>query len=288
MDADDLALVDNKYTFTDQARSLGLSVPKSFYITSREQLLNFNFDNERRPYICKSILYDWLDRAVQTKLPLPTRKETMEYVNELPISEECPYILQEYITGKEYCTHGTCLDGQLTLFNCCPSSPWQINYKHVDQPEVLQWCTKLVRELNLTGHASFDFIISDDDGKPYGIECNPRVHSAITAFYNQSNLARAYFQPPLSTPIIPLASARETYWLPHELWRFFRNLRTPKKSLISLKRILSGKEAIWSWDDPLPFLLHYHVHIVYLLLDNLRPSMIRFFNKIDCCIGELA
>ena len=281
-------MVDNKYTFTDQARSIGLSVPKSFYVTSREELLNFNFANERRPYICKSIVYDWLDRAVHVRLPLATREETIEYINRLPVSEECPYILQEFITGEEFCTHGTCLDGCLTLFNCCPSSPWQLNYKHVDNPEILQWCTKFVRECDLTGHASFDFIVSDDDGKPYGIECNPRVHSAITAFYNQSNLARAYFRPPLSTPILPLANARETYWLPYELWRIFYNIRTPEKSLISLKRILFGKEAIWSWKDPLPFLLHYNVHFVYLLLDNLRPNMVRYFTKIDCCIGELA
>jgi hypothetical protein len=287
MNADEIALVDNKYTFTDTAQSFGLPVPKSFCITSRQQLLDFNFDNERRPYVCKSIMYDWLDRGINTRLPRSTRAETIKYINRLPISEECPYILQEFITGEEYCTHGTCLDGQLTLFTCCHSSAWQINYKHVDHPEILQWCTKYVRELKLTGHASFDFIVSDDDGKPYGIECNPRVHSAITVFYNHPNAADAYFRPGPSKPIIPLPTARETYWLPHELWRLFRNIGS-RKSLESLKRIFSGKEAIWSWDDPLPFLLHYHTHIVYLLLDNLRPGFVRFFRKIDCCIGELS
>jgi hypothetical protein len=284
MNVDEIALVDNKYRFTDQARSIGLLVPKSFYITSRQQLLDFNFDAEHRPYICKSIMYDWLDRAANIKLPRSTRNETIEYINRLPISEECPYILQEFISGEEYCTHGTCLDGKLTLFNCCHSSSWQLNYKHIDHPEILQWCTKYVQELNLTGHASFDFIVSDDDRKPYGIECNPRVHSAITAFYNQPNVADAYFHPSPSSPILPLSTARETYWITHELWRIIRN----QGLFQSLKRIIFGKEAIWSWNDPLPYLLHYHIHIVYLLLDNLRPSRVRFFHKIDCCLGELS
>jgi hypothetical protein len=288
MNVDEIALVDNKYRFTNTARSFGLSVPKSFYITSRRQLLNFNFNNEHRSYICKSIIYDWLDRTENIKLPRSTRIETIEYINRLSISKEYPYILQEFIQGEEYCTHGTCLDGELTLFTCSHSSAWQLNYKHVEHPEIFQWCTTYIRQLKLTGHASFDFIVSNDDGKPYGIECNPRVHSAITAFYNHPNIADAYFRSDLSTPLIPLPTARETYWITHELWRIFRNIGSIKKSFQSLKKIFFGKEAIWSWDDPLPFLLHYHVHLVYLLLDNLRPSYVRFFHKIDCCLGELS
>ena len=288
MTVDDVALVDNKFTFTDKARSLGLAVPKSFLLTSRQQLIDFNFDNERRPYICKSIMYDWLDRSTMTKLPRPTRAETIAYANALPISSDCPYILQEFIQGDEYCTHGTCLDGKLTLFTCCHSSPWQLNYKHIEYPQIFDWSTKYVQALNLTGHASFDFIVSNDDRQPYGIECNPRVHSAITAFYNHPNLADAYFRPGPSSPFVPLPSARETYWLPYELWRLFRNIGSGKKVLKSFQTIIHGKEAIWSWNDPLPFLLHYHVHIVYLLLDNLRASRGRYFAKVDFCIGELS
>jgi D-alanine-D-alanine ligase-like ATP-grasp enzyme len=67
-----------------------------------------------------------------------------------------------------------------------------------------------MKQLNLTGHASFDFIVSDDDGKTYGIECNPRVHSVMTEFYNQPNVAVAYFRTSPSTPILPLPIARET------------------------------------------------------------------------------
>ena len=288
MTVDNVALVDNKYTFTDKARSLGLPVPKSYLVTSRRQMLDFDFENESRPFICKSILYDWLDRGAITTLPRATRADTIAYIHELPVSEECPYILQEYIQGDEYCTHGTCMDGKLTLFTCCHSSAWQLNYKHVEHPAILEWSTRYVQALNLTGHASFDFIVSHDDGKAYGIECNPRVHSAITAFYNQPNVADAYFQPGPSKAIVPLSTARETYWLTHELWRGLRNIRSMKKVCQSVQRIVNGKEAIWSGDDPLPFLLHYHVHIVYLLLDNLRPSRGRYFAKIDCCIGELS
>ena len=288
MNVDDLVFVNDKYAFIDKARSLGLAVPKSFLITSRNQLLDFDFNNKNCLYICKSTRHVHLNQRLAIKLPRPARFETVEYINRLSISEDCPYILQEFISGKEYCAHGTCINGELRLYTCSHSSSSQLNYKHIDLPDILEWCTHYIREVKLTGHISFDFIVNDTDEKPYAIGCNPYVNSAITAFYNHPNIVDAYFPPGPSSSIVPLPTARLTYWLPHELWNIFRNIRSIKKSIGSLKIIFSGKEAIWSWDDPLPFLLHYHIHFLYLLFENLFSRRVRFFNKIDCCMGELA
>lgn len=287
MDSDDLRVIDNKFTFVDQARSIGLAVPRSFLITSKQQLIDFDFTKERRPFICKRIFYDWLDRTIIVKLPRGTRAETLSYIDKLYITEDNPYVLQEYIQGDEYCTHGTCLDGNLTLYTCSTSSSWQLNYKHVNHQQILNWCKKYIRSMKITGHASFDFIVSQDDGKAYAIECNPRMHSAITSFYNHPNIADAYFRPAPPKIIQPSSDAREIYWLPHELWRLLSSIYSWKKVRNVFETVYRGREAIWALDDPLPFLLHYHVHLVYLLLDNLRFSRGRYFSKIDCCIGEL-
>jgi hypothetical protein len=286
MNIEDMICVNNKYTFVDKARSLGLSVPKSFLITSRQQLIDFDFMTERCLYICKSAISNHLHKQPMIQLPQSTVIETIEYINKLSINEDCPYILQELISGKEYSTHGTCIDGELTLFTCTQSSSSQLNYKHIHHPAIFEWCTQYIRSLKLTGHISIDFIVSDNDGKAYAIACHPHVNSAITAFYNHPNLVDAYFPSELSSSIVPLSSARLIYWLPHEVWNIVRNIRSLKKSFQSLKTIFYGKEAIWSRDDPLPFLLHYHIHILYLLLDNLFSKHVRFFNKIDCCIGR--
>lgn len=56
----------------------------------------------------------------------------------------------------------------------------------------------------------------------------------------------------------------------------------------TLTRIFAGKEAVWAWDDPLPFFLHYHIHFWYLLLDNLFSRHVRFFNTMDCAAGTLS
>ena len=52
------------------------------------------------------------------------------------ISADDPWILQEFVEGQEYCTHGTVRDGRLQVYGCCESSAFQINYAHVDKPEI--------------------------------------------------------------------------------------------------------------------------------------------------------
>ena len=53
------------------------------------------------------------------------------------------------------------------------------------------------------------------------------------------------------TRITPAAGRRPTYWLYHELWR----LLTGPDLRARLRVIRRGKDAIFDWADPLPFLL---------------------------------
>src|SRR6201999_3280469 len=99
------------------------------------------------------------------------------------ISPTNPWLLQEVITGEEYCTHSTVRDGQITVYGCSASSAFQVNYQHLDRPEIHFWVKQFVSRLGLTGQVSFDFV-EGPDGHPYAIECNPRAHSAITMFHD--------------------------------------------------------------------------------------------------------
>ena len=277
-------MLDDKFAFSEKARSFGLSVPKSFKITNPEQVLNFDFSNETRKYILKSIPYDSVRRLNLTKLPCDTPEEMATFVNSLPISEDKPWIMQEFIPGKEYCTHSTVRDGELRLHCCCESSASQVNYENVDKPEIMQWVSCFVKELRLTGQASFDFIQAED-GTVYAIECNPRTHSAITMFYNHPGVADAYLgKEPLSEPLQPLPTSKPTYWLYHEFWRL-KEVRSWSQLQTWAKNIVRGKDAIFDISDPLPFLTVHHWQIPLLLLDNLRQ--LRGWIKIDFNIGKL-
>lgn len=283
-EADITKMLDDKFAFSQKARSLGLSVPKSFQITHPQQVLDFDFSNEKRKYILKSIPYDSVRRLNMTKLPCDTPEETAVFVKSLPISEEKPWIMQEFIPGKEYCTHSTVRNGELRLHCCCESSAFQVNYENVDQPVILQWVNHFVKELGLTGQASFDFIQAED-GSIYAIECNPRTHSAITMFYNHPGVADAYLsKEPFAEPLQPLPDSKPTYWLYHEVWRL-NEIRSLKQLQTWISNIVRGKEAIFDVNDPLPFLMVHHWQIPLLLLENL--CKLKGWVRIDFNIGKL-
>lgn len=283
-DADITKMLDDKFAFSEKARSLGLSVPKSVRITDLQQVLDFDFSNEKRKYILKSIPYDSVRRLNMTKLPCDTPEETAAFVKSLPISEEKPWIMQEFIPGQEYCTHSTVRNGELRIHCCCKSSAFQINYENIEQPEILQWVNHFVKELGLTGQASFDFIQAED-GSIYAIECNPRTHSAITMFYNHPGVADAYLsKEPFTEPLQPLLDSKPTYWLYHEVWRL-NEIRSWKQLQTWIRNIVQGKDAIFDVYDPLPFLMVHHWQIPLLLLENLRK--LRGWIRIDFNIGKL-
>ncbi|MBD2463486.1 ATP-grasp enzyme [Oscillatoria sp. FACHB-1407] len=283
-DAETIQMLDDKFAFAEQARSLSLTVPKTYRMTSPEQVLNFDFSNEKRKYILKSIPYDAKHRLDLTKLPCETPEATASFVNRLPISEAKPWILQEFIPGQEYCTHSTVRDGRSTLYCCCESSAFQVNYQQVDKPEIAAWIERFLSAVPGYGQASFD-LIQAEDGTVYAIECNPRTHSAITMFYNHPGVAAAYLDPQApSEPLRPLTSSKPTYWLYHELWRL-NEVRSLKQLQRWINTIWQGKEAIFRVDDPLPFLMVHHWQIPLQLLDSLRKF--KRWIRIDFNIGEL-
>ncbi|NJN86799.1 MAG: ATP-grasp enzyme [Leptolyngbyaceae cyanobacterium SL_7_1] len=272
--------LDDKYEFSVLAASLGLAVPESYRITQPQQVLDFDFSKQKQPYILKSIPYDSVRRLNLTQLPCDTSLETAAFVQTLPICEHTPWIMQAFIPGQEYCTHSTVRHGKLQLHCCCQSSAFQVNYEMVDKPEIEAWVRQFVGGLKLTGQVSFDFIQSED-GSVYAIECNPRTHSAITMFYNHADVARAYLENDF--PVIqPLEASRPTYWLYHEIWRLVTH---PTQIGQRLQIIAKGKDAIFDWSDPLPFLMVHHAQIPWLLLENLRQ--LKGWLRIDFNIGKL-
>jgi predicted ATP-grasp superfamily ATP-dependent carboligase len=278
---DQVEMLDDKYAFSQAAVALGLSVPDSHRITDPQQVLDFDFSRSERPYILKSIAYDPVHRLDLTPLPFGPAEQMAAWVRALPISEDNPWIMQEFIEGQEYCTHSTVRDGSLRVYCCCVSSSFQINYEMSDVPEIRDWVERFVAAERLTGQVSFDFIRAED-GSVHAIECNPRTHSAITMLYDHDGVAPAYLDDAWTGPVVvPTVASRPTYWIYHELYRL---LAEPGRAG-RLRTILAGKDAIFDRDDPLPFLVEHQVQIPWLLLQSLlhRTAWIR----IDINIGKL-
>ena len=282
LDPEVTAILDDKHAFCSKARELGLSAPKVFRITDPQQILDFDFDSDGSKYIVKSIPYDSVLRLDLTRLPFEGMEE---YVRSLPISEAKPWVMQEFIRGREYCFHATARKGKIRLHCCSLSSPFQVNYEQVDNPAIYQWVETFIREMNLTGQICFD-VIQVEDGTVYPIECNPRLHSAITMFHDHPGVGSAYLfdGEPGAEPITPLLDSKPTYWTYHELWRLL-SIRSWSDLKAWWHKITKGTDAILSADDPLPFLMLHNWQIPLLLLDNLRR--LKGWVKIDFNIGKL-
>ncbi|MCW2553043.1 MAG: hypothetical protein JWR78_2824 [Mycobacterium sp.] len=278
VDAHTVELLDDKEKFSWIAAALGLRVPDFRRITDAQQVIDFDIP-DGRSYILKRIAYNPVGRMDLTRLSSATPQRNAAFARSLSISEADPWILQEFIEGQEYCTHGTVRNGWLQVYGCCESSAFQINYESVDKPEIHSWVEQFVGNLDITGQVSFDFIEADD-GHAYAIECNPRTHSAITMFHDHPQVAAAYLDDghPLITP---RTGPRPTYWIYHEVWR----LLTEADRVRRLRTILRGKDAIFTWWDPLPYLMVHHLQIPSLLLVNLRDR--RGWTRIDFNIGKL-
>ena len=286
LEPEETAILDDKYAFCTKAAALGLSTPKVFRITDPQQVLDFDFAKDGSQYIIKSIPYDSVFRLDLTRLPFVGMNVGMnEYVRSLPISESKPWVMQEFIRGEEYCFHATVRKGKIRLHCCSKSSPFQINYEQVDNLAIYQWVETFVKKMALTGQICFD-MIQTEDGTVYPIECNPRLHSAITMFHDHPGVAEAYLSdgPPDEPPITPLPHSQPTYWMYHELWRLLS-----VRSFAELKdwwnKVTEGTDAVLKADDPLPFLMLHNWQIPLLLLNNLRR--LKGWVKIDFNIGKL-
>ncbi len=272
--------LDDKEAFSRLAAGLGLPVPRAFRVTDQDQVLGVDFEAEPGPYVLKNLGYDPVHRLDLTPVPGPTVAATTAFVDTLPIGPEQPWIMQAFVTGQEYCTHTTARAGKVQAYGCCESSAFQINYAMVDKPRIEAWVRQFVGELELTGQISFDFI-EDHGGEVWAIECNPRTHSAITMFHDQPALAAAYLERDVAT-VYPGPGSRPTYWTYHELWRILSRTGTLRERVRVLRE---GTDAVFDWNDPLPFLLLHHLQIPALLLHNLRRG--KDWIRIDFNIGKL-
>ncbi|MGU3435847.1 ATP-grasp enzyme [Actinomycetes bacterium M1A6_2h] len=275
-DAHTVRMLDDKDQFSELSRKFGVQVPDSRRITDVKQIEEFDFPPGKE-YILKRIAYNPVGRMDLTRLS--ATQPNLDFARSLHISEDDPWILQQFVTGQEYCTHGTVRGGKLQVYACCESSAFQVNYAMVDKPEILEWVETFVGALGATGQMAFDFIEADD-GHAYAIECNPRTHSAITMFYDHPELAAAYLDDGHPV-IVPTAESKPTYWIYHELWR----LLTQPGRRSRMQTILSGTDAIYAAWDPWPYFLVHHLQIPSLLIRNMRSG--KGWTRIDFNIGKL-
>jgi hypothetical protein len=252
----------DKHSFIDNTRKLGLNVPDTHLVTSETEALAVLYPEKPRStqgkrYIMKSIIVGNSNRANMTLLPRPTLKETEIHVKALSPTPFRPFVLQQFVSGPEYCAHSLIINGEVRAFVACPSAELLMHYNPLPHSSALAQAMLLYTSIytkktgpDMTGHFSIDFLVeervaraaetrlgvSEDEvrelmNKIYPIECNPRANTAVVLFADDSeDLAEAYLsilpdhQPKgisnghrLEALVIPRPSIPGYYWIGHDL-----------------------------------------------------------------------
>jgi hypothetical protein len=213
-----------KSTFIQHAKTLKLTVPETFQVTShaeiRDALALAKKKSPQRYFILKPVGMDDANRGNMTLLPLPSPRETETFVGRTPVSKARPWILQQFIPGgREYCTHAVVVSGTVRVFTACQSSELLMHYEALPpgdplSAEMLEFTTKFAAAAGtgFTGHLSFDFMAGEDDhGNTtlYAIECNPRAHTAVVLFAQPGERMQGMVEAYTSAVDRPIEAFRE-------------------------------------------------------------------------------
>lgn len=195
------ATLHEKDSFIQCADQLGLPVPETHQVTSRDAVHNLIHRSAgKKKYIMKSVGMDDVSRdSIQTTLPRRTLSQTYSHISSLTITNSQPWVVQQYIQGEEYCTHSIVVNGKVKLFVACPSTELLMHYQALPEDSSLSQSMLAFTEHfaaragpDFTGHLSFDFLVEDKVSERgveqciLPIECNPRAHTAVVLFEGQS------------------------------------------------------------------------------------------------------
>ena len=169
-----------KDKFIDYIGSLGLPTPESHRCTNAYEALDVlmrelhrtPWEDRRgngRKFIMKPIGVD--DKArnnMMTLLPFESPDATTEYIRSLNIRRDNPFQLQQFIKGKEYCTHALVIRGKVKAFTSCPSLELLMHYEPLPASsplsrKMLEFTERVCQDggESFTGHLSFDFLVED-------------------------------------------------------------------------------------------------------------------------------
>jgi ATP-grasp domain len=248
---DTLIGLHDKWLFVEKARQLGLSVPATTRIASRDDLVRVFGERDPSRTVYKPIYSRF---AAQTVVR-PPGIEALEGVEPTP---RRPWIAQEYLPGRPFATFSIAHRGRITAHatyatDFCHDFGPTVVYRRVEHAAVWQWVRTFVDAVQYTGQVGFDFI-EDSSGRISAIECNPRLTGGMYLLKDDPRFAEAYFDP-ATGPIEAIRGRSYTFrfWL---FWTLFRHTKSFPGFSEWCRHFFGGRSTNeFVWSDPLPRLM---------------------------------
>ena len=197
-DLDKLAVLHNKRELIALAEKLGFCVPETRLLASQAEADRFlsergadlpdSPDSPDSPVVLKPVYSRFAAKALvvrgRERPPLPG------------ISASFPWVGQQYIAGRPYCTYSIARQGAVVAHACYAGAftagrGASISFEYEERADLLEWVRRFAAAVRFTGQIAFDFIVTAE-GKAYPIECNPRATSGVHLFRPADRLERAF------------------------------------------------------------------------------------------------
>ena len=286
------AILDDKLLFLEECHNLNLRVPYFKKVHNlaevREVAKKGLFQNSKSHYFLKPLKPYSEDRLNFTPIPSDSTEFEKFLANyESKLNRDCPYLVHQFVKGKEFAANAIVSKGSLQAFQVCPCSPMQIDYDVTKHPEIKKWVEGFCKAKKITGCICLDFLEDDDSGEVYCIECNPRLHSCVVSYQMKPNLEAAIrgamedqFQ--LPTPSELPASSEHVYWLYNEIAKLGLFQQGIGEFIYTL---MNGRDAVFEASDPWPFFMLNHYQMPVMLLKAFMSG--KRWTITNYCLGQL-
>ena len=180
----------HKWKFYNLLKKLGFNSPETCIVKTKKDIDNFSHNS----FYLKTC---YSRAAMGTKYISDKNK-----LKNLNIGNSNPYIIQEKIDGKQFCTYSICHEGKIKAHATYPTHYASLNskknrgnyclsYEEVSHPSIFSFVEEFAKQTNYTGSLAFD--IFEKNGVIIPLECNPRFTSGIALLTDHKNLSDAYF-----------------------------------------------------------------------------------------------
>jgi len=234
----------SKWLFCQKTKELGFDTPGTQLIEKPEDVASIHINT---PYVLKATY----SRACQNlvfvgpdAIPPP-----------IPVQPSNPWVAQEWIEGKKYCTYSIVHKGKLTAHATYPvaftvDGSSCITFEAVDHKPILEWVTHFLAKMEFTGQVAFDFI-EKKNGRLFAIECNPRATHGLHLFSIADNLPSAFFDT-ADHVVQPKAGTRKQLAIGMVAFGW-REVNRKAELIPFRKKFFSTQDVVYSRQDRKPF-----------------------------------
>lgn len=266
--AQEVAVLDDIGHVLKKCESRNIPVPPYRVLNSKDDLLRLydsGFMNNFRNVLVATGMNGIIDRQ---KLILPANKRDLKLPFE--ISEEKPYIVLRDVPGKHYVTCTTVKDSKVIANVTCGIQSESRNLVPETNPEIEKWLAEFFEKVrlvrNINGHVSFRFVKSDASGNLLTLGARVGVTISYLCYTGVQPRVVAkpcpHFERRNSGPMV-----QPKHFLPATVVETMKNPSV--KSFEQLVgTVLNRREALFVFNDPLPYIAFYHFQLPLQKVSN--------------------